>query len=107
MKKLISVGAAAVILYAASPSYAEEVTLIAPGGMRCPVDLMKPGFEKKTGHVLKPTIGAGGATHRQVVQGAPFDVPVVQPPYDDVIKSGNVVAASGVSLPAGSAARRE
>src|SRR6476659_7569206 len=62
MKKLISVGAAAVILYAASPSYAEEVTLIAPGGMRCPVDLMKPGFEQKTGHVLKTTIGAGGAT---------------------------------------------
>src|SRR5262249_25162704 len=98
MKKLISVGAAAVILYAASPSYAEEVTLIAPGGMRCPVDLMKPGFEKKTGNVLKPTIGAGGATHRQVVQGAPFDVPVVQPPYDDVIKSGNVVAGSETPL---------
>jgi len=98
MKKLISVSAAAVILYAASPSYAEDVTLIAPGGMRCPVDLMKPGFEKKTGHVLKPTIGAGGATHRQVVQGAAFDVPVVQPPYDDVINSGNVVAGSETPL---------
>ncbi len=98
MKKLISVTAAAVILYAASPSYAEDVTLIAPGGMRCPVDLMKPGFEKKTGHVLTATIGAGGATHRQVVQGAAFDVPVVQPPYDDVIKSGNVVAGTETPL---------
>jgi len=98
MKKLISVTAAAVILYAASPLYAEDVTLIAPGGMRCPVDLMKPGFEKKTGHVLTPTIGAGGATHRQVVQGAAFDVPVVQPPYDDVIKSGNVVAGTETPL---------
>src|SRR5678809_307522 len=82
MKKLISVGATALILCSANTLHAEEVTLIAPGGMRCPVDLMKPGFEKKTGHVMKPTIGAGGATHRQVVQGAPFDVPVVQPPYD-------------------------
>jgi len=98
MRKLISIGATALILCAANPSRAEEVTLIAPGGMRCPVDLMKPGFEKKTGHVLKPTIGAGGATHRQVVQGAPFDVPVVQPPYDDVIKSGNVVANTETPL---------
>ena len=98
MKKLITLAAVTVLLHAASPAQAEEVTLIAPGGMRCPIDVMKPGFEKKTGHVLKPTIGAGGATHRQVVQGAPFDVPVVQPPYDDVIKSGNVVAGSETPL---------
>src|SRR4026208_1654593 len=98
MKKLISLAVMAVILGAAHSSQAEEVTLIAPGGMRCPVDLMKPGFEKKTGHVMKPTIGAGGATHRQGVQGAPFDVPVVQPPYDDVIKSGNVIAGSETPL---------
>ena len=71
---------------------ADEVTLIAPGGMRCPIDRMKPDFEKKTGLTLKATIGAGGATHQQVVKGAPFDVPVVQPPYKDVIDSGNVVA---------------
>ena len=91
MKKLIPVCGVALILCAANSAQADEVTLIAPGGMRCPVDLMKPGFEKKTGHVMKPTIGAGGATHRQVVQGAPFDVPVVQPPYKDVIDSGNVI----------------
>src|SRR4029450_7437096 len=98
MKKLITLSAMTVLLYAASPARAEEVTLIAPGGMRCPVDLMKPGFEKKTGHVMKPTIGAAGAPPRQVVQGAPFDVPVVQPPYDDVIKSGNVIASSETPL---------
>src|SRR5690242_10850884 len=98
MKTLITLGAVTVLLYAASPAHAEDVTLIAPGGMRCPVDLMKPGFEKKTGHVMKPTIGAGGATHRQVVQGAPFDVPVVQPPYMDVIDSGNVIASTETPL---------
>ena len=36
----------------------------------------------------------GGGTHKQVVQGAAFDVPVVQPPYQDVLDSGNVVASS-------------
>jgi molybdate transport system substrate-binding protein len=32
------------------------------------------------------------------VQGAPFDVPVVQPPYKDVLDSGNVVASSETPL---------
>jgi molybdate transport system substrate-binding protein len=91
MKKLISLVATAFLLCAGYPAHADEVTLIAPGGLRCPIDMMKAGFEKKTGHVLKATIGSGGGTHRQVVQGAPFDVPVVQPPYKDVIDSGNVI----------------
>jgi len=99
MRKLMSAAVvAAVAACSAQTARAEEVTLIAPGGMRCPVDIMKPGFEKKTGHVLKATIGAGGATHRQVVQGAPFDVPVVQPPYKDVIDSGNVIANTETPL---------
>ena len=48
--------------------------------------------------VLKATIGAGGATHQQVVRGAPFDVPIVQPPYQDVIASGNVIPGSETPL---------
>src|SRR5207247_2205145 len=72
--------------------------LVAPGGMRCPIDKMKPGYESKTGNMLKATIGAGGATHKQVVQGVAVDVPVVQPPYKDVIDSGNVVTSSETPL---------
>ncbi len=98
MKQLISSAILALVVFGAQAASADEVTLIAPGGLRCPIDLIKPGFEKKTGHVLKATIGAGGATHRQVVQGAPFDVPVVQPPYKDVIDSGNVIASSETPL---------
>src|SRR5215216_6625458 len=98
MKKLMPAALFAVVVCGVQGASADEVTLIAPGGMRCPVDLMKPGFERKTGHVLKATIGAGGATHRQVVQGAPFDVPVVQPPYRDVIDSGNVIASTETPL---------
>jgi molybdate transport system substrate-binding protein len=79
-------------------AWAQEVTLIAPGGMRCPLDRMKPDFERKTGHAVKVTIGSGGATHQQVVRGEPFDVPVVQPPYQDVLASGNVVGSSETPL---------
>jgi molybdate transport system substrate-binding protein len=98
MKKLISPAVLVILICGAQAARAEEVTLVAPGGMRCPIDVMKPDFEKKTGHVLNATIGAGGATHRQVVQGAPFDVPVVQPPLDDVIASGNVILSTQTPL---------
>lgn len=71
-----------------------EVTLIAPGGARAAVEALIPGFEKKTGYKVKATFGSGGGTHKQVVNGDAFDVPIVQPPYQDVIDSGNVVKSS-------------
>jgi molybdate transport system substrate-binding protein len=71
-----------------------EVTLIAPGGARAAVEQLIPGFEKKTGYKVKATFGSGGGTHQQVVKGDPFDLPIVQPPYQDVIDSGNVVKSS-------------
>ncbi len=71
-----------------------EVTLIAPGGARAAVEQLIPGFEKKTGYKVKATFGSGGGTHKQVVNGEAFDVPIVQPPYQDVLDSGNVVKSS-------------
>src|SRR5579862_4858415 len=99
MKHLLLV-VSAIILFGFSPNAlrAQEVTLIAPGGMRCPMDKMQPDFEKAIGHPVKATIGSGGATHKQVVAGEAFDVPIVQPPYQDVIASGNVVASSETPL---------
>src|SRR5712691_3112454 len=94
MKNPRWVAAFLLILCTSYVARAEEVTLIAPGGMRCPVDRITPDFERKTGHKVKVTIGSGGGTHQQVVKGEPFDVPVVQPPYKDVLASGHVVASS-------------
>jgi molybdate transport system substrate-binding protein len=71
-----------------------EVTLIAPGGIRAAMDQLLPAYEQKTGQRVKATFGSGGGTHKQVVQGDAFDVPIVQPPYQNVIDSGNVVASS-------------
>ena len=99
MQRLMSAAmVAALLAFATQAVSAEEVTLVAPGGFRCPLDKLKPGFESKTGNTLKATIGSGGGTHKQVAQGAPFDVPVVQPPYKDVIDSGNVVPSSETPL---------
>src|SRR5256885_4354001 len=77
---------------------AAEVTLIAPGGIRAAVEQMIPAFEKKTGHKVKATFGSGNGTKAQVAKGDAFDVPIVQPPYPEVLASGNVVAASETPL---------
>jgi molybdate transport system substrate-binding protein len=99
MKCLLSSAIVVVLtLGSSSSARADDVTLVAPGGMRCPIDRMTPDFERKTGHKLKATIGAGGATHQQVVRGEPFDVPIVQPPYPEVLASGHVVASSETPL---------
>jgi molybdate transport system substrate-binding protein len=71
-----------------------EITLIAPGGAKAVLDQLIPEFERKTGYKVKATIGTGLGTKKQVIQGDAFDVPIVQPPLQDVISSGNVVAST-------------
>jgi molybdate transport system substrate-binding protein len=78
--------------------HAAEVTLIAPGGIRAAVQQMIPDFERATGHKVKATFGSGGGTKQRVIEGEPFDVPVVQPPLEPVIASGHVIAASETPL---------
>lgn len=75
-----------------------EVTLVAPGGIRAAIEQLTPGFERKTGIKLKATFGSGAGTKQQVVRGDLFDVPIVQPPYPEVLASGNVVASSATPL---------
>src|SRR5205814_8357585 len=51
-----------------------------------------------SGHKVKPTFGSGLGTKKQVADGVPFDVPVIQPPYPEVLASGNVIANSATPL---------
>ena len=77
---------------------AAEVTLIAPGGIRAAVQQMIPAFEQASGHKVKATFGSGGRTKQRVIEGEPFDVPIVQLPLQPVIASGHVIAASETPL---------
>jgi molybdate transport system substrate-binding protein len=77
---------------------AEEITLIAPGGIRDAIEKMIPGFERKTGHTVKATFGSGGGTKQRVMSGERFDVPIVQPPLAEVLATGHVIAASETPL---------
>src|SRR6476619_2511794 len=79
MKHLLAAVVAA-SLCGAFCAHADEVTLVAPGGIQAAVQQLIPGFEKATGHKVKATFGSGLGTKRQVAAGDPFDVPIVEPP---------------------------
>lgn len=76
----------------------QEVTLIAPGGIRAAIEKLIPEFERTTGLKVKPAFGSGLGTKAQVARGEAFDVPIVQPPYPEVLASGHVVANSAKTL---------
>jgi len=89
----------ALTLCLSSAAWAQsEVTLIAPGGIRAPIEKLIPAFEKKTGYKVNATFGSGGGSKKQVIQGDVFDVPIVQPPLEEVIASGNVVEQTATPL---------
>jgi len=75
-----------------------NITLVAPGGIRTALQQLIPMFEKESGHKVTPTFTSGGNAKAKTVEGELFDVPVVQPPLDSVIASGNVVATSEAPL---------
>jgi molybdate transport system substrate-binding protein len=75
-----------------------EISLVAPGGIRTALQLLFPGFERATGHKVAPGFISGGATKQKIVDGELFDVPVIQPPYDAVLASGNIDRSSETPL---------
>src|SRR5262252_10163706 len=100
MRYLLSTTAVLAVLCVAPVARADEVTLVAPGGIQAAVQQLIPGFERATGHKVKATFGSGLGTKRQVAAGEPFDVPIIQPPYPEVVSSGHVVVDSATPLAA-------
>jgi molybdate transport system substrate-binding protein len=98
-KLLLSFAAMVLVLAVTAPANAQtEVTLIAPGGIRAAIEQLIPGYEAKTSNKVKATFGSGLGTKKQVASGEVFDVPVLQPPYPEVIASGNVIEKSAKPL---------
>jgi molybdate transport system substrate-binding protein len=97
---LLALLSAALLNLSPSARPQSDVTLIAPGGIRSAIERLIPSFEQKSGYKVNATFGSGGGTKQQVVRGDVFDVPIVQPPYPDVIASGNVIESSTTPLAA-------
>ncbi len=87
-----------------------EITLISPASIRPALEQILTGFERKTGDKVKVTFGNGGRNRQQVASGeAVFDVSILQPPYPEVLASGNVVTSSATpfaSIPIGVAVKQ-
>ena len=98
MRKILLPVLAACLVGDAGGSAAADVTLIAPGGIRDAIEKMIPDFERISGYKVKATFGSGLGTKQQVMKGEVFDVPVVQPPLDEVITTGHVLNASETPL---------
>ena len=98
-RMFFSVIAFAMLLSVSNIAQAQtEVTLIAPGGIRAPIEQLIPAFEQMSGFKVKATFGSGGGSKQQVMRGDVFDVPIVQPPLPEVIASGNVIENTATPL---------
>ncbi len=98
MKNFLLPAAAALIVMNGGGALADEVSLIAPGGIRDPIQKMIPDFERRSGHKVNATFGSGLGTKQQVMKGEIFDVPIVQPPLAEVTSTGHVVNSSETPL---------
>ena len=98
VKYFLAPAVVALTVFHAHGARADEVTLIAPGGIRDAIQKMIPDFERNTGHKVKATFGSGGGTKKQVMSGEPFDVSIVQPPLPEVLATGHVIAGTETPL---------
>ena len=100
MKRLLlALIPAALVLGSSCAALAQqsEITLVAPGGAKAAIDLLLPKFESQTGNTVKATFGSGLGTKKQAAEGS-FDVSIAQPPFPEVLNSGNVDVKSQTPL---------
>jgi molybdate transport system substrate-binding protein len=71
-----------------------EITLLSPNPIKETVDRLVADFQAKTGTKVKITYGSGVSTRKTVAEGGAQDVTLLFAPFDDAIKTGNVVRSS-------------
>jgi molybdate transport system substrate-binding protein len=71
-----------------------EITLLSPNPIKETVDKLVADFEAKSGVKVKITYGSGVGTRKTVAEGKALDVTLLFAPFDDALKTGNVVQSS-------------
>ena len=96
MKHLVSLflAVALVLGLSATVRAQNEITLLAPGPIREPLDKLLAGFQTKTGTRVKVTYAGGVPTRKQVASGKGLDVDLLFAPFQEVLKTGNIVPGS-------------
>src|SRR2546423_4650558 len=75
-----------------------EITLLAPGPMRTPLDKIVANFQAKTNYKVKVTYGTGLSTRQSIAKGEPLDVTLAVAPFFGAIASGNVIPISATPI---------
>jgi molybdate transport system substrate-binding protein len=73
-----------------------EITLLAPNPIKSTIDKLVENFQAKTGKKIKVTYGTGVGTRKTVASGGALDVTLLFAPYQDALKTGNVVPGSAM-----------
>jgi molybdate transport system substrate-binding protein len=96
LKHLVSLflAVALVLGLSATVRAQNEITLLAPGPIREPLDKLLAGFQTKTGTRVKVTYAGGVPTRKQVTSGKGLDVDLLFAPFQEVLKTGNIVPGS-------------
>ena len=75
-----------------------EITLLAPGPMRTPLDKIVANFQAKTNYKVNVTYGTGLSTRQSIAKGEPLDVTLAVAPLFGAIASGNVIPNSATPV---------
>jgi molybdate transport system substrate-binding protein len=96
MKTLLSLAAAFALSLgiSANARAQSEITLLSPNPIKETVDTLVSNFQAKTGTHVKVTYGTGVGTRKMVASGGALDVTLLFAPFEDALKTGNVVASS-------------
>lgn len=71
-----------------------EISLLAPNPSKETIDKLVEGFTAKTGTKVKITYGSGVGTRQTVAKGGALDVTLLYAPFDEALKTANVVKSS-------------
>lgn len=96
MKHLLSslVVVALALSISASAGAQNEISVLAPGPIKEPLDKLLAAFQTKTGTHIKVTYAGGVPSRKQVANGQGLDVDLLFAPFPDVLKTGNIVPGS-------------
>src|SRR5438046_8972181 len=75
-----------------------EITLLAPGPMRTPLDKIVANFQAKTNYKVNVTYGTGLSTRQSIAKGEALDVTLAVAPFFGAIGSGNVIPSSATPV---------
>jgi molybdate transport system substrate-binding protein len=93
MLSLVAVAALALAISTGARAQS-EITLLSPNPIKETVDRLVANFQAKTGTKVNVTYGTGVGTRKTVASGGALDVTLLFAPFDDALKTGNVVRSS-------------